>query len=93
MQLEHALFIGVAFDDCVLTGGVTHPVPTAVFAIFQVCFFAACSISAGPRDRFHSRCLAVCLSLNASKMRRKEQTAAALATRNVLQRLAYGCYG
>jgi len=39
MQLEHALFIGVAFDDCVLTGGVTHPVPTAVFAIFQVCFF------------------------------------------------------
>jgi hypothetical protein len=61
MQLEHALFIGVAFDDCVLTGGVTHPVPTAVFAIFQVCFFAACSISAGPRDRFHSRCLAVCL--------------------------------
>ena len=42
-QLEHFLFIGVAFDDCVVTGGVTHPVPTAVFAIFQVTHKIQCT--------------------------------------------------
>ena len=87
MQLEHALFIGVAFDDCVLTGGVTHPVPTAVFAIFQVFF---CNLL-DQRRAAQQSLQPVSRRVPRPKCQQDApQRTAALATRDVLQRLAYG---